>query len=125
MVTWAEYRGIVRLVLLTLLLSFALVAGGLASAGAAFACPMATPTAAAHDCCPDDGSNDKDQGNGGEQSIMDCPFMQLCRTGPVIAPTVEPVRVAAMTPIVLDAPRAMSAPVSAPDDGLFRPPRTI
>lgn len=126
MVIGAEYRGVVRHVLLTLLLSFALGASGLASASAAFACPTATPTvAASHDCCPDQGSTKGDHDNDGRQSMMDCPLMQLCRTAPALAPTAEPVRVAIATPIVLSPPRTNGVPVSAPENGLFRPPRTI
>lgn len=126
MVIRAEYRRVVRHVLLTLLLSFALGASGLASASAAFACPMATPTASAsHDCCPDQGSTKGDRDNGGPQSMVDCPFMQLCRTAPALAPTAEPVRLVITTPVVLIPPRTNGAPVSAPDSDLFRPPRTI
>lgn len=125
MVIRAEYHGVVRHVLLTLLLSFALGASGLASASAAIACPMATPTAASsHDCCPDQGSTKGDHDNGGRQSMMDCPFMQLCRTAPALAPTAEPVRVALATSIVLSPPRTNGVLVSAPENGLFRPPRT-
>lgn len=126
MVIWAEYHAVVRQVLLTLLLSFALGASGLASASAAFACPMATPTvAASHACCPDQGSTKGDRDNGSRQGMMDCPFMQLCRTAPAIAPTVQPVRLVTSAPIVLSPPRTNGAPVAVPDDGLFRPPRTI
>lgn len=115
-----------RHVLLTLLVSFALGASGLASVSAAFACPVATPTvAASHDCCPDQGSTKGDRDNGDRQSMMDCPFMQLCRTAPALAPTAQPVRFVTATSIVLSPPRTDSVPISAPDNGLFRPPRTI
>lgn len=126
MVIRAEYCGVVRHVLLTLLLSFALGASGLASASAAFACPMSTPTvASSHDCCPDQSSTKGSRDNGGRQGMMDCPFMQLCRTGPALAPTAQPVRLVMATAIVLSPPRTNGVPISAPDDGLFRPPRTI
>lgn len=126
MVIRAEYCGVVRHVLLTLLLSFALGASGLASASAAFACPMATPTVgSSHDCCPDQSSSKGDRDKGGRQGMMDCPFMQLCRTAPALAPTAQPVRLVMATAIVLSPPRTNGVPISAPDDGLFRPPRTI
>jgi hypothetical protein len=108
---------------LTLMLSFALVAGGLASAGAAFACPSQAP-AAAHDCCPDQGSSN--HGNqSDEQGMTACAFMQLCRTAPAVAPEAAPVQLAAPA-FVLAAPSgADSVLVAAAADGLFRPPRTI
>jgi hypothetical protein len=106
---------------LTLLLSLALVAGGLASAGPAFACSE-KPAAASHDCCPDEGSTGDD---GSGQDMMDCPFAQVCRTATAIAPEAQLVRIS--TPVAIDASLAFAsdAPISAPADGLFRPPRTL
>lgn len=115
-----------RHLLLTLLVAFAVGASGLASASVAVACPMEAPqVTTAHDCCPDDGAGDNKNG-GGEQdrSMTDCPFMQLCRTAPAVAPTDAPAR-----PPIQYANLAMPAlgprPLTAaPQDGLFRPPRT-
>ncbi len=66
------YEGPVRRALLSLLMTFALVAGGLASAGAAFACPMNQPPAA-HDCCPD---SQPARGGDSGKDVADCPYMQ-------------------------------------------------
>ncbi|PZO52813.1 MAG: hypothetical protein DCF16_08435 [Alphaproteobacteria bacterium] len=123
MVRRAEYSGIVRHVLLTLLTAFALAASGLASASS-FACPMAVePAASAHDCCPDEGG-DKNQPL--EQHDMDgCMMGMACRTAPAMASSVAPIALSSAT-IVTSAPVASEpANLSGPLQQLFRPPRTI
>lgn len=124
MVRRAEYCGVVRHVLLTLLLAFALAANGLVSASA-FACPMAVEAAAAaHDCCPDDDSGDKNQPQ--QQHDMDgCMMGMSCRTAPAVAPTFAPIALPNAT-IRLSQPISREpANLSGPLQQLFRPPRTL
>ena len=124
MVREAEYSGVVRHVLLTLLAAFALAASGLAPASA-FACPMAAAAAAAaHDCCPDEGGGDKNQPL--EQHDKDgCMMGMACRTAPAVAPSVAPIALSNAT-ILMSAPAASEpANLSGPLQQLFRPPRSI
>jgi len=126
MVIRAEYSAAVRHALLTLFLSVAVAAAGLVSANAAFACPIAAPAAAAaHDCCPDGAPVDQEDQGGGEQGMMNCPLMHLCRTAPALAPEAAPIGMAATAFIPLKQPRMDAVLSSTPDDGLFRPPRTL
>lgn len=122
MVTRAEYPGIVRHVLLTLLTALALAASGLAPASAS-ACPMAVEAAAsAHDCCPDEGG-DKNQP---QQHDMDgCMMGMSCRTAPAVAPTLAPIALSNATILMLQPVLSEPANLSGPLQQLFRPPRTI
>lgn len=124
MVRRAEYPQIVRHVLLTLFVAFAVAASGLASASA-FACPMAVEAAAAtHDCCPDEGGGGKNEPL--EQHDMDaCMMGMACRIAPAVTPTLAPIA-QPVSALLLDAP-VMDAPPSTagPLEELFRPPRSI
>ena len=124
MVRQAEYSGIVRHVLLTLLTAFALAASGLASASA-FACPMAVETAAAaHDCCPDEGGSDKNQPV--QQHDLDgCMMGMACRTAPAVTPSLAPIALSNATILVAAPLLREPAELSGPLQQLFRPPRTI
>lgn len=123
MVRRAEYRGIVRHVLLTLLTAFALAASGLAPASA-FACPMAVEAAAAaHDCCPDEGG---DKNQPAQQHDMDgCMMGMACRTAPAVAPSVAPISLSNATLLMARPVLSGPANLSGPLQQLFRPPRSI
>ncbi len=112
------YRDFVRRGLLSLLIAFALVAGGLASAGTAFACPMQTP-AAAHDCCPDQAPAQDDDSKG------DCPYMQACRAAPSVLPVVGVVSAPTKFAVAFAPPLSDGVFADAAPAGLFRPPRTL
>jgi len=120
----AEYPQIVRHVLLTLLVAFALTASGLVSASA-FACPMAVEAAAsAHDCCPDDGGADKNQPQ--QRHDMDgCMTGMSCRTAPAVAPTFAPIALPNATLRLSQPISSEPANLNGPLQQLFRPPRTI
>lgn len=126
MVRRAEYYGVVRHVLLTLLTAFALAASGLAPASA-FDCPMAVAAAAqasAHDCCPDEGG-DKNQPQQQQHDMDGCMMGMACRTATAVAPSVAPIALSNAT-IIASAPVASEpANLSGPLQQLFRPPRTI
>lgn len=124
MVRRAEYHGVVRHFLLTLLTAFAMAASGLASASA-FACPMAVEAAAsAHDCCPDEGGADKGQPQ--QQHDMDgCVMGMSCRTAPAVAPTFAPIALPNATIRVSQPFSSEPANLNGPLQQLFRPPRTI
>lgn len=124
MVRRAEYPGVVRHTLLTLLTAFAMAASGLASASA-FACPMAVEAAAsAHDCCPDEGGADKDQPQ--QQHDMDgCMMGMSCRTASAVAPTLAPIALSNATILMSQPVLSEPARASGPLQQLFRPPRTI
>ncbi len=124
MVRRAEYSGVVRHVVLTLLTAFALVASSFSAT--AEACPMLQAAAAQsmHDCCPDEGGGDKNQPT--QQHDMDgCMMGMSCRTAPAVAPTLAPISLSNAT-ILMSAPM-LSEPAkpSGPLQQLFRPPRTI
>ncbi len=126
MVISAEYRALMRHALLTLFVSLGLAASGLASAGVAFACPLKTAAAAAvHDCCPDQGPSDEGGGGSSDRNMKDCPFAQLCRAAPVIAPEVAALDLAIPVAVALNPLRTNGALVPVPESGLFRPPRTL
>jgi hypothetical protein len=124
MVRRAEYRGVVRQFLLTLLVAFALAANGLVSASA-FACPMAAETAAsAHDCCPDEAGGEQNQPS--QQHDMDsCMMGMACRSAAAVAPTFAPIALSNATILVSAPVLSEPANLSGPLQQLFRPPRTI
>ena len=78
------YDGLMRRVLFTLLMAFAIVAGGFASASAALACPMQQ---AAHACCPDEGDPNKD-GPASQHDMDRCLGGSACRV--TVAPSPLP-----------------------------------
>jgi len=111
---------------LTLLTAFALATSGVASAMAAEACPMqqAAAAQAAHDCCPDQGEDQKDVPQ--QQHDMDgCLMGMACRAAPAVAPTFAPIALPEAT-ILISAPLAQEpANLSVLLQQLFRPPRSI
>lgn len=126
MVRQAEYYGIVRHALLTLIVAFAMAASGLASASA-FDCPMAAAaaqSASAHDCCPDEGG-DKNQPAQQQHDMDGCMMGMACRAAPAVAPTIAPI--ALPNALILTSAPALSEPanLSGPLQQLFRPPRSI
>lgn len=109
---------------LTLLLAFALVAGGLATAGMAAACPMET-AAAAHDCCPDDAPPAPLEPADDGKDAGDCAVAQLCRTATILAPEPGPAH-PAMIPIAAGDARVRDVlPAPAPLAECWRPPRPL
>lgn len=118
-----HYLSPMRCVWLTIILAFALMASGVANAMAAQDCPMQSAASAAmHDCCPEDQRpSDPDQDR---HDMVGCMMGMACRAGPVVTPSVAPIRlptaaVQASEPI----PGEPEAP-SGPLQELFRPPRT-
>jgi len=112
-----------RRVLLTLILAFAVAAGGFITVSAAAACPILNQ-APAHECCPDD-QRPADDGDAPGKSALDCALMQLCRAAPAVA--IEAADLAAPIPVVMAEAAQLipPAPRLAPLDGVFRPPRSL
>jgi hypothetical protein len=121
----ATIMGLMRRVLFTLFLAFALGVGGVTNAAAAQDCPMEQGQSAGgmHDCCDDQGGapvqDDEDSKMAG------CAVGMSCRTVTAIAPLPSPnaLRFAAISAsfIALSQP----PPPSGPLQELFRPPRAI
>ncbi len=118
-----HYLNPMRRVWLTILLAFALTASGVANAMAAQDCPMqAAATAAMHDCCPED---QRPSDPGQDQHDMDgCMMGMACRAGPVVAPSVAPIRLPTAAVSVSEPILSEPAKPSGPLQQLFRPPRT-
>lgn len=112
-----------RRVLLTLLLAFAVAAGGLISASAAAACPMLVQVAP-HDCCPGD-QEPADDGGAPAKGAMDCALMQLCRAAPAVETGTSDLAAPFSGAMTQAAPLIQPAPRLAPLVGVFRPPRPL
>lgn len=113
-----------RRIWLTVFLTFALTASSVANAMAAQNCPMqSAATVAVHDCCPENQQPSKpDQ----DQHDMDgCLMGMACRAGPVVAPSVAPIRLPTAVISVSEPIVSEPATRSGPLQQLFRPPRTI
>lgn len=115
---------LMRRLWLTLLTAFALAASGVAAATADEGCPMQQTAAAQHDCCPDQGGDQKDQPQ--QQHDMDgCMMGMACRTAPAVAPTLAPIALSNATILMSQPMLSEPAKPSGPLQQLFRPPRTI
>ena len=107
---------------LSLLLAFTFAANGFAAA--AEVCPMARDAVAstAHACCPDQ----QPSGNAPQKQKSDnCLMGAACRAGQVMAPSVEPVVLAAALVRIERPILGEQAPPSGPLSEYWRPPRTI
>jgi hypothetical protein len=119
-----HYLNPMRRVSLAILVAFALTASGVANAMAAQACPMqSAANAPMHDCCPED-QQPSDQGQ--DQHDMDgCLMGMACRAGPVVAPSVAPIRLPTAAVSVSEPILGEPVKPSGPLQEFFRPPRTI
>jgi hypothetical protein len=110
-----------RRVLFTMLLAFALGAGGVANAAATLACPMQTGASAAHDCCDENGAPAQQDDN----KMAGCFVGMACRTAPALTSVPAPIAapLAALPAGYIEL--SQLAPASGPLQDLFRPPRTI
>jgi hypothetical protein len=122
LVMQGDYHGRMRRLWLTVFLALVLVAGGLASASAAALCPMQAP--AAHDCCPDGGAPPANE-EGGDQDMLDCPYMQACRSASLVAPEPAPALAEPLTVAIRTPQLASAQPPRSAADGPFRPPRLL
>lgn len=117
--------GVMRRVLFTLFLAFALGVGGVANAAAAQDCPMEQGQSAGgmHDCCDDEGGAPV---QGDEDSKMaGCAVGMSCRTVTAIAPLPSPNALLFATVPASFIELSQPPPPSGPLQELFRPPRAI
>jgi hypothetical protein len=110
---------------LTILMAFALTAGGYANAVAAQACPMEAPAASAHDCCPDDNKSRDVPADHSEKGMAGCVMGQACRTAPAVTPTLAPIQLSSVTIQVSPPVLVNPAPARAPLSQHWRPPRFV
>mgnify|MGYP000884496628 CR=1 FL=1 len=121
---------IMRRFWLTLLMFVALTASGFASAVAAQSCPFLNDRAPMHDCdsmrMNDSNGSTQDQTPArNPEKMAVCYLGQACRSVPVVAPALEPLRVSfgvILQPrLLIDAP----APATGSVRDFWRPPRSI
>lgn len=125
--TVLQYRCVMRRLWLAILLTVALVTGGVANALAAQACPMqaaAQTQMTAHDCCPT-GAGQEDDGQSHHQKPMaNCVVGQPCRSTPAITPSLAPIALSAVA-IKVSPPRlGNAAQPGLTGTEFWRPPRT-
>ncbi len=123
--THRHYHGPMRRFWLTILMAFALVAGGYANALAAQACPMEAPAAASHDCCPDGDRSQDVPADQNQKGMAGCVMGQACRTAPALTPTLAPIRLASVVIPVSQPVVVNPAPARAPLSKHWRPPRFV
>lgn len=122
LVTRANYAASMRRGLLTLLVTIALAVSGLASAGAAAACPMQSQEV--HACCPDEAP--------GKEGPVQAPHdMECCLSGPACRAAFSPAALEQedRTPAVVIETGPVLVDDGAPLGGLlneyWRPPRIV
>ena len=108
---------------LTLLLTFSLAFGGVASAWAAQDCPYkAKPET--HDCCPE-GQGMKMPADNTSKKPADCHLGQACRTSIAVAPILPMLTVVVLEPASLALPRVDADAPTALSFSFWRPPRAV
>lgn len=124
-----HYAASMRRLWLTILTTFAFVASGFAGVAAMPACPMQTTHAAMaavaqHDCCPD-AQPTRNNGAPQDHKMDGCLIGMTCGAAPLVAPSLAPIELSAVSLRLTQPILGEPAPPSGPLQELFRPPRTI